>query len=345
MAAFLVAGFETTAHSVSWALVGAHPTGLSCSVKEPPAQQAAWCSKALLCPCLEAAFCIMHAKALSHAVKPCARCSVRVLQYELARSEGVQAKLAAELAGAGLASAPGRPARQLELADLSSLPYIDQVAHAPCLSSLSLGLLPAALHVGSTTVLRPKGWPCAGQCALLATLLSAAVRLAHCALACCPAFALQVWREALRLHPVASIGPIRQADRDVTLKNGLHVPKGTMLWTSVAAILTSPNNFTDSQRFWPERWAQPGAVAAADRVQAPTPAAAAAAAADGEGTEAAAGGRCPFGFSGQPTPAGNSADLKRSFPVFSYGPRDCMGQVGSLFMFPGHAACHVATSR
>ncbi|KAL4422507.1 hypothetical protein ABPG75_008704 [Micractinium tetrahymenae] len=132
IAAFLVAGFETTAHPVAWAL------------------------------------------------------------YEVARHQEVQAKLAAELAGAGLAAAPGRPARQLEQTDLSSLPYLDQV-----------------------------------------------------------------WREALRLHPVGSVGPIRLADRDITLKNGLHVPKGTMLWTSACAIHTSESNYIQPQRFWPERWAQP----------------------------------------------------------------------------------------
>lgn len=47
--------------------------------------------------------------------------------YEIASHPEVQAKLAAELEQAGLLWAPGRPGRELELSDLSALPYLDQV--------------------------------------------------------------------------------------------------------------------------------------------------------------------------------------------------------------------------
>ena len=40
----------------------------------------------------------------------------------------LQAKLAAELEGAGLLWAPGTPGRQLEHADLASLAYLDRVS-------------------------------------------------------------------------------------------------------------------------------------------------------------------------------------------------------------------------
>lgn len=50
----------------------------------------------------------------------------------------------------------------------------------------------------------------------------------HCP--CCLLRHMQVWREALRLHPAGSVVPIREADRTVTLRNGARIPKGTIIW-------------------------------------------------------------------------------------------------------------------
>lgn len=156
----------------------------------------------------------------------------------------------------------------------------------------------------------------------------------------------QVWREGLRLHPAGSVVPIKQADRDVVLKNsGLRLPKGTFLWLSIISVHLSPFNYVDPQRFWPERWQQQrkqGQRPEQQQQQAGvTQVAGAAPGAGGSGlrggdvegsgnpSEGLAGvSVCPFSgrVRGGATPAGNEDSINRSFIPFSVGANDCIGQ-------------------
>ncbi|GAB4817703.1 hypothetical protein N2152v2_004749 [Parachlorella kessleri] len=148
----------------------------------------------------------------------------------------------------------------------------------------------------------------------------------------------QVWKESLRLHPAGSVVPIRQSDREVTLRNGVRCPPGTFFWLSIIALHLSPFNYTEPHRFWPERWqqqppqpAQQGSSAngkhfANGAFLRASPTAAAFGAR--EQPVAGNGGVCPFGSSssGHPTPAGNSAAPGRSFMPYAIGSNDCIGQ-------------------
>ena len=60
-----------------------------------------------------------------------------------------------------------------------------------------------------------------------------------------------MWREGLRLHPAGSVVPIRFADREVVLRSGLRIPRGTFLWLSIVAVHLSPFNYIEPERFWP----------------------------------------------------------------------------------------------
>ncbi|PRW59761.1 cytochrome P450 [Chlorella sorokiniana] len=64
-----------------------------------------------------------------------------------------------------------------------------------------------------------------------------------------------VLKEAMRLHPVASVGSVRRADRWVEL-NGHRLAPGTLFWVPFIGILTSQHNWERAEEFWPERWEQ-----------------------------------------------------------------------------------------
>ncbi|KAL4458668.1 hypothetical protein ABPG75_013533 [Micractinium tetrahymenae] len=112
-----------------------------------------------------------------------------------------------------------------------------------------------------------------------------------------------VLKEAMRLHPVASTGTLRKADRDILL-GGRRLAKGTLLWVPFIAPLTSQHNWERAEDFWPERWE---AKAGGNRKE--------------EGAGAAGDGLGPA-----PTPMGHASNPSKSFLPFSDGPRDCVGQ-------------------
>lgn len=130
--------------------------------------------------------------------------------------------------------------------------------------------------------------------------------------------------------PACSPSPWLQTDREVQLRSGAVVPKGTVLWMSVVSLHTSEHNFEQPLRFWPERWEQ--LKQQAQQQEAAGLVADTAAVHSGGNGIGGGGSGCPFAGLGRPTPAGNSAALQRSFMAFSYGPRDCLGQV--------RVACH-----
>lgn len=136
--------------------------------------------------------------------------------------------------------------------------------------------------------------------------------------------------------PACYPSPWLQTDREVQLRSGAVVPKGTVLWMSVVSLHTSQNNFEQPLRFWPERWEQLRQQAQqqeAAGLVADTAAVHSGGNSSSSGSsDRSTGGGCPFAGLGRPTPAGNSAALQRSFMAFSYGPRDCLGQV--------RVACH-----
>jgi cytochrome P450 len=122
----------------------------------------------------------------------------------------------------------------------------------------------------------------------------------------------------------------REANRDVTLRTGHILPKGTIIWLSMVAVHRSPLNFEDPHRFWPERWQHASGGGGSSSGSGPAAPKATGdkqqeegAAEDGQdgGAEAA-----HSSIRGSPTPAGNSAAPARSFMTFSYGSHDCLGQ-------------------
>lgn len=112
-----------------------------------------------------------------------------------------------------------------------------------------------------------------------------------------PPFRVQVLKESMRLHPVASTGTVRQAavlqggggalllfggqpagtgahfchptclcfplracrkaDRMVEL-GGYRLAPRTILWVPLVAMLTSQHNWERAEEFWPERWEAEG---------------------------------------------------------------------------------------
>lgn len=111
---------------------------------------------------------------------------------------------------------------------------------------------------------------------------------------------------------------------------------------SAISLHTSEHNFEQPLSFLPARWTQQKQQEGeAQQEGAPMSAGLAPEAATVHATEAAtahasggdggnsSGSGCPFAGLGRPTLAGNSAAVQRSFMPFSYGPRDCLGQVGA----------------
>ncbi|PSC71095.1 cytochrome P450 [Micractinium conductrix] len=119
-----------------------------------------------------------------------------------------------------------------------------------------------------------------------------------------------VLKESMRLHPVASSGTVRKADKALTL-GGYRLSAGTIIWCPLISLLTSSHNWERAEDFWPERWADEGAAAAA------------AAAAQ---RQALGGGDGAAPCASAPTPLGHAAQVAKSYLPFSDGPRDCIGQ-------------------
>ena len=71
-------------------------------------------------------------------------------------------------------------------------------------------------------------------------------------------FPLCVLQESMRMFPVVGTGTTRvNPKKDVVLGNGkLHVPRGTIVWIGQHALMNCQANWSDPDKFIPERWAQ-----------------------------------------------------------------------------------------
>eukprot|EP00891_Asterochloris_glomerata_P001568 jgi/Astpho2/1568/Aster-x1016 len=68
-------------------------------------------------------------------------------------------------------------------------------------------------------------------------------------------------KESMRMFPVVGTGTTRvNPKKDVLLGNGkLYVPRGTIVWIGQHALMNCQANWSDPDKFIPERWAQAGA--------------------------------------------------------------------------------------
>jgi len=105
-----------------------------------------------------------------------------------------------------------------------------------------------------------------------------------------------VIKEAMRVNPTVP-QVIREAAADVVL-GGYKIPKGTVLMMSMGGCHTSPHNYTQETKFWPERWELSPEQAAAQ-------------------SDSTYPKACPIG---------NLDNLDGSHIPFSTGPRACLGQ-------------------
>jgi fatty acid synthase len=113
-------------------------------------------------------------------------------------------------------------------------------------------------------------------------------------------FLNNVLKEATRLHPTAPTGSGRELKED-TVVCGYKLPAGTTLSFPPYALHHSKHNYIRPEEFWPDRWA------------------------------AATDGKQPFDPEHpDATPAGNRRDLSSSWSLFSFGPRNCIGQTLAL---------------
>ncbi|KAF5842337.1 cytochrome P450 [Dunaliella salina] len=121
-----------------------------------------------------------------------------------------------------------------------------------------------------------------------------------------------VIKESMRMHPVGATGTLRVAPEDMEL-GGYSVKKGEKLWVPIITVHNSVINFTEADKFDPERWMKAEGSSKGDICPSLAPASAAA-------TTGSAS--CPF--SDRATQAGH-AEAHTSMLPFSAGPRNCVG--------------------
>lgn len=82
-------------------------------------------------------------------------------------------------------------------------------------------------------------------------------------------FLKNVIREGMRLHPVASMGSVRNIAKDLTMKlddnseRSFHIPKNSTVFCPLILLMRNPRYYDDPDRFMPSRWVNPSPEALA----------------------------------------------------------------------------------
>jgi cytochrome P450 len=61
-------------------------------------------------------------------------------------------------------------------------------------------------------------------------------------------------KEAMRLHPVAALGAIRETHRDFRVDDATIIPKGSVVFTPIFLLHRNPEYFDQPDEFLPDRW-------------------------------------------------------------------------------------------
>ncbi|KAJ1323299.1 aspirochlorine biosynthesis cytochrome P450 monooxygenase [Microdochium nivale] len=156
----------------------------------------------------------------------------------------------------------------------------------------------AAALSGMTYLLATHPTQCAKLTAEVRTRFASAEDITMVSVNSCR-YLLAVIEEGLRLYPPSAAAHPRYAPPGGITLNGDFVPENTLVGITTYAIMHSPDNWVNPDKFVPERWLP----AEGDEH-------------DGSGDHGCGGYR----------PEEYNRDNKEAFQVFSFGPRNCIGR-------------------